>query len=267
MCGLLGGLPLRRRRRDRPRLGAVQQLGRAAVRDEPAAARGRPARAHVLPPRPPAALRQGAGGAARARRCAASSPRCSRPRSRPARPTSPRRSPTRFRRARSASGSGCPTTSGPYLKGVSEQLFDAEEGRGDDPASRAALQRGALRLLAAARARAGRAARATRGDRPHHGHPRRDATAFTPSTEESCVELVRLLLTAGHNSTTGGHRQLDPADRAGARDPAPAARRAGADPGRDRGVPPPRDAGSGDAALAERGRRAARADAGARARW
>ena len=109
---LLGGVALRRRRLDRARLRPLQQLGRPAVRDEPAAARGRPARAHVLPARAPAALRAGAGRAARARGARRSSPRCSRRCSRPARATWPRRSATRCRRGRSASGSGCRTRSG-----------------------------------------------------------------------------------------------------------------------------------------------------------
>jgi cytochrome P450 len=97
---------------------------------------------------------------------------------------------------------GLPDKEWAYLKGVSEELFAAEEGRGDDPATRARcndkLYDYSRRLV-----------------RERVERPRDPATDLISGilgetdgvhavTEESCVELVRLLLTAGHNSTTGG---------------------------------------------------------------
>jgi cytochrome P450 len=97
---------------------------------------------------------------------------------------------------------GLPDEEWSYLKGVSEKLFHAEEGRGDDPATRAACSEelyGYSRRLV----------------RDRVASPREPGTdLLTDILEESdgvhsvdeatCVELVRLLLTAGHNSTTGG---------------------------------------------------------------
>jgi len=97
---------------------------------------------------------------------------------------------------------GLPDDEWSYLKGVSERLFLAEEGRGDDPAVRAAcneeLYDYSRRLV-----------------RERVEQPRDPGTDLISGiladtdgvhavTEELCVELVRLLLTAGHNSTTGG---------------------------------------------------------------
>ncbi len=97
---------------------------------------------------------------------------------------------------------GLPDEEWSVLKGVSERLFAAEEGRGDDPAARAACNE---ELYAYSR----------RLVRERVERPRDPATDLISGilgesdgvhavTEESCVELVRLLLTAGHNSTTGG---------------------------------------------------------------
>lgn len=97
---------------------------------------------------------------------------------------------------------GLPDDEWQPLKAVSEELFDAEEGRGNDPATRARcneqLYDYSRRLV-----------------RERIAEPRDPAVDIISGiygvtegvntvTEESCVELVRLLLTAGHNSTTGG---------------------------------------------------------------
>jgi cytochrome P450 len=97
---------------------------------------------------------------------------------------------------------GLPDEEWSYLKGVSEKLFLAEEGRGDDPATRAAcseeLYDYSRRLV-----------------RERVETPREPGTDLLTDIlgesdgvhavdEATCVELVRLLLTAGHNSTTGG---------------------------------------------------------------
>jgi cytochrome P450 len=97
---------------------------------------------------------------------------------------------------------GLPDEEWSVLKGVSERLFAAEEGRGDDPAMRASCNE---ELYAYSRRLVHERAR----------QPRDPGTDLISGilgetdgvyavTEESCVELVRLLLTAGHNSTTGG---------------------------------------------------------------
>jgi cytochrome P450 len=97
---------------------------------------------------------------------------------------------------------GLPDEEWSYLKGVSEKLFHAEEGRGDDPVTRAAcseeLYDYSRRLV-----------------RERVERPREPGTDLLTDIlgesdgvhavdETTCVELVRLLLTAGHNSTTGG---------------------------------------------------------------
>jgi cytochrome P450 len=97
---------------------------------------------------------------------------------------------------------GLPDEEWSYLKGVSEKLFHAEEGRGDDPATRATcseeLYDYSRRLV-----------------RERVDSPREPGTDLLTDIlgesdgvhtvdEATCVELVRLLLTAGHNSTTGG---------------------------------------------------------------
>ena len=199
---LLGRLPLRRRGRDRPRVRALQQLGRAAVRHAPTAARGRPARAHVLPPRAPALLRARAGRRARARRPRLRHRDARSAARRPARATSPRRSPTRCRRGRSASGSACPTRSGPISR--------------TSPRSSSPPRRVAATIPPSARACNEKLYEyAQRLVRERIEHPRDPAIDIISGiygctdgtitvTEESCVELVRLLITAGHNSTTGG---------------------------------------------------------------
>jgi cytochrome P450 len=97
---------------------------------------------------------------------------------------------------------GLPDGEWAYLKGVSEELFAAEEGRGDDPATRAACNE---KLYDYSR-------RLVRERVEHPRDPEIDLISgilgetdgVHAVTEESCVELVRLLLTAGHNSTTGG---------------------------------------------------------------
>jgi cytochrome P450 len=97
---------------------------------------------------------------------------------------------------------GLPDSEWSTLKGMSEELFQAEEGRGDDPATRARLND---ELYAYAR-------RLVRSRAEEPLDPETDLiSGFLGQTdgthtvtEETCVELVRLLLTAGHNSTTGG---------------------------------------------------------------
>jgi cytochrome P450 len=96
---------------------------------------------------------------------------------------------------------GLPDDEWSVLKGVSERLFAAEEGRGDDPETRAAcseeLYDYSRRLV-----------------RDRVASPREPGTDLLTDVlgesdgvhsvdEATCVELVRLLLTAGHNSTTG----------------------------------------------------------------
>ena len=151
---------------------------------------------------------------------------------------------------------GLPDGEWAYIKGVSEELFRAEEGRGDDPATRERCNRElydfSRRLVR------------ERIERPRD--PEVDIisgiyglTDGTSSvTEETCVEIVRLLITAGHNSTTGG---LGNSILRIAAEPE-IQRRLRAEPDLvhlgGRGVPAARDAGAGDAALAERGHGSAR---------
>ncbi len=96
---------------------------------------------------------------------------------------------------------GLPDEEWAYLKGVAEALYQAEEGRGDDPETRArcneelyAYSRGLVR---------------SRVERPRD--PAIDLVSgllgatelgYTV-TEEDAVQVVRLLIVAGHNSTTG----------------------------------------------------------------
>ena len=97
---------------------------------------------------------------------------------------------------------GLPDGEWAYLKAIAEELFDAEEGRGDDPATRARCNeelydysRRLVRERVEASARPGR--------RPDLRDLRARRTG-TSSPTRTCVQLVRLLITAGHNSTTGG---------------------------------------------------------------
>jgi cytochrome P450 len=85
---------------------------------------------------------------------------------------------------------GLPDTEWSYLKGVAEELFDAEEGRGDDPTVRARCNE---ELYAYSRRIVGDRV----GDLVH-GLLEADGV-----TEEDVVQVVRLLIVAGHNSTTG----------------------------------------------------------------
>ncbi len=95
---------------------------------------------------------------------------------------------------------GLPDSEWSYLKGVAEKLFAAEEGRGDDPATRAACNE---ELYDYAR-------RLVRERIESPRDPRVDLiTGILGETdgthtvsEEKCVQIVRLLLAAGHNSTT-----------------------------------------------------------------
>jgi cytochrome P450 len=97
---------------------------------------------------------------------------------------------------------GLPDSEWSVLKGLSEELFQAEEGRGNGPAAPPVSTRSSTR---------------TRGGSSTSGSPRpldpatdlisgflgqTDGTHMV--SEGTCIELVRLLLTAGHNSTTGG---------------------------------------------------------------
>jgi cytochrome P450 len=97
---------------------------------------------------------------------------------------------------------GLPDEEWSYLKGVSEKLFYAEEGRGDDSVTRNAcseeLYDYARRLV-----RDRIASPRDRGSDLISGILGASDGVHTVD-EGSCVELVRLLLTAGHNSTTGG---------------------------------------------------------------
>lgn len=83
---------------------------------------------------------------------------------------------------------GLPDSEWTYLKGVAEELFNAEEGRGDDPAVRARcneeLYEYSRRMV---RERVGEL---IDGLLEHVG-------------EEDVVQVVRLMIVAGHNSTTG----------------------------------------------------------------
>jgi cytochrome P450 len=97
---------------------------------------------------------------------------------------------------------GLPDDEWAHIKGVSEELFRAEEGRGNDPATR---ERCNQELYDFSR----RLVR-ERIERPRDPsvdiisgiYGLTDGTSTV--TEETCVEIVRLLITAGHNSTTGG---------------------------------------------------------------
>ena len=84
-----------------------------------------------------------------------------------------------------------------FLKAWSEELFENEEGRGSDPAKRARDERAVLRVRGRPRGAAqGRSA----------PDPTRTSSAACSSadgvTEDDVVQVLRLLLTAGHNSTT-----------------------------------------------------------------
>lgn len=83
---------------------------------------------------------------------------------------------------------GLPDSEWSYLKGVAEELFNAEEGRGDDPAVRARCND---ELYAYGR----RIVRERVGDLV--------TGLFESVGEEDVVQVVRLLIVAGHNSTTG----------------------------------------------------------------
>ncbi len=97
---------------------------------------------------------------------------------------------------------GLPDEEWVVLKSISEELFAAEEGRGDDPATRARCNE---ELYDYSR-------RLVRERVEHPRDPKVDLISgilgetdgVHTVTEAHCVELVRLLLTAGHNSTTGG---------------------------------------------------------------
>jgi len=97
---------------------------------------------------------------------------------------------------------GLPDEEWVVLKGVSEELFEAEEGRGDDPATRARCNEKLYdysRRLVRERVESPRDPKV---DLISGILGESDGTHTV--TEAHCVELVRLLLTAGHNSTTGG---------------------------------------------------------------
>jgi cytochrome P450 len=97
---------------------------------------------------------------------------------------------------------GLPDEEWAGLKAISEELFLAEEGRGNDPAVRARCN-DALYEYSRALVR-------ERIERPRDPETDIISGIFGSTdganevTEASCVELIRLLLTAGHNSTTGG---------------------------------------------------------------
>jgi cytochrome P450 len=85
---------------------------------------------------------------------------------------------------------------------MSEELFQAEEGRGNDPATRARLN---SELYAYARGLVHeRIARPLDPEVDLISGFLAQTDGTHTVTEETCVELIRLLLTAGHNSTTGG---------------------------------------------------------------
>lgn len=96
---------------------------------------------------------------------------------------------------------GLPDSEWAYLKGVAEELYNAEEGRGDDPAT---VARCSEALYAYSR----------RLVRDRLAQPRDPALDLVSGLlaaaesgyavrEEDAVQVVRLLLVAGHNSTTG----------------------------------------------------------------
>ena len=151
---------------------------------------------------------------------------------------------------------GLPDEEWAGLKAISEELFAAEEGRGNDPAARARCNDALYEYSRAPRPRAHRAAAGSR-DRSHLRHLRRHRR----SERGHRGELHRADPAAAHGRSQlddRRDRQLAPADRGRARDPEAPSRRARADPARDRGVPAPRDAGAGHAALGQRRARAAR---------
>lgn len=82
---------------------------------------------------------------------------------------------------------GLPDSEWAYLKRVADELFDAEEGRGDDPAVRARCNE---ELYEYSRRMVGERA----GDL---------INGLEQVDEEDVVQVVRLLIVAGHNSTTG----------------------------------------------------------------
>jgi cytochrome P450 len=83
---------------------------------------------------------------------------------------------------------GLPDSEWAYLKRVADELFEAEEGRGDDPETRARCNE---ELYAYSR----RIVRERAGDL---------ITGLLEQVEEEdVVQVVRLLIVAGHNSTTG----------------------------------------------------------------
>ena len=130
-----------------------------------------------------------------------------------------------------------------FLKDWSEELFENEEGRGNDPQK---VQEASRRLYDySAELVADRKANPLDpAEDPVTGLLLADGV-----TEDDVVQVLRLLLTAGHNSTTSA---LGICILAVARDPGGAAappRGAGADPLRRRRVHASRDAGDGDAAL------------------
>ena len=96
---------------------------------------------------------------------------------------------------------GLPDSEWAYLKRVSDELFDAEEGRGDDPETRARCNE---ELYSFSR-RLVRERTETPLDPEVDlisgllGASRGDYVV----TEEDVVQVVRLLIVAGHNSTTG----------------------------------------------------------------
>ena len=133
---------------------------------------------------------------------AGSSSRCSLPLSLPVRPTSAEALSYPLPARTLCLWLGLPDEEWVVLKGISEELFEAEEGRGDDPATRARCNE---KLYDYSR----------RLVRERVESPRDPAIDLISGilgetdgthtvTEAHCVELVRLLLTAGHNSTTGG---------------------------------------------------------------
>ena len=96
---------------------------------------------------------------------------------------------------------GLPDDEWSYLKTIADELYEAEEGRGDDPATRARCND---ELYAYSR----RLVR-ERADVP--GDPDSDVISGLLGaerdgyvvTDEDIVQVVRLLIVAGHNSTTG----------------------------------------------------------------
>ena len=136
-----------------------------------------------------------------------------------------------------------PDDSWTFLKAWSEELFENEEGRGNDPEK---VQSANQRLY----------------DYRAELVARRKADPLDPTddlvtgllqadgvTEDDVVQVLRLMLTAGHNSTTSALGICILAVARDAECPATAPRRAGVDPVRRRRVHAARDAGDGDAAL------------------